>query len=107
MCSHCKEATPIQSKANTRPELEQEKGENFVIQCKHCHKNNEKHVNDIKAKANPIILLFGFGIGCLFTAILWIFFGFVATISFLIPILVSNQQAKSAHAFNSYRITRS
>ena len=66
----------------------------------------KKHVNDIKATPNKIILLVGIIIGIVVTLFLWIYFGAIGTISGIIPILFWNEQMKSSKIFNSYMLGR-
>lgn len=105
-CPGCKEATSVRSNASTRVELEQEKGEILSLNCQHCGKNFPLHVNDVFAKPNSIILIGGFVLGVLLTAILWSYYGLVAGASLVIPILVYQQQNQVTSAFNKHRIRR-
>ncbi len=106
ICKFCKKDISIKSRANTRPDLEKEKGEIFNVQCGSCHKNDEKHVNDINARDNNTFLLGGIGITFIFTMILWQYFGAVSTVTAVIPVLMFQQQNSVLRAFNGYRIRR-
>ena len=102
-CNDCTEEIKIKSYASTRPELEMDKGEKFEVRCNHCRKRQEKHVNDIKAKPNQVIIIGGILIGLIVTILLWKVLGAVGTISGLIPVFLWKQQSNAVHLFNVYR----
>lgn len=106
-CDSCKKENAIKSHASTRPDLEMEKGEIFKLSCAHCGKIQKVHVNDIRARQNNMIVIGGIGLCVLFTALLWKPFGFIATFTFAVPLIIWVAQNKAVHAFNSYRIRRS
>ena len=95
-CKSCKKEIKIKSSASTRPELQMEKGDEFNVNCQSCGKMEKKHVNDIKAEPNKMILLFGVIIGILATIFLWVFYGAIGTVSIIIPVLFWQQQMNSA-----------
>lgn len=105
-CRSCKKEVKVKSSTETRAELEREKGEEFNVNCQNCGNIEKKHVNDIKAKPNKIILLVGIIIGIAVTLFLWVYFGAIGTISGIIPILFWNEQMKSSKIFNSYMLGR-
>ena len=105
-CKSCKKDIKIKSSASTRPDLQMEKGDEFNVNCQNCGKMKKKHVNDIKAKPNNMIILIGVGIGVLVTIFFWIYFGAIGTIGIIIPILFWQQQTSAAKLFNSYMIKR-
>ncbi len=105
-CKSCKKNITIKSNASTRPDLQMEKGDEFNVNCGNCGKIEKKHVNDIKAEPNNIILLIGVGIGVLATIILWLFFGAIGTISIVMPIIFWQQQMNATKSFNGYMIRR-
>lgn len=105
-CNSCKEEISIKSNASTRADLEMEKGEVFNATCTSCGINHKKHVNDVRAKQNNIIVLGGIGISIIVTIVLWNVFGAIGTISGAIPILIWRQQSNSVYAFNTYRVRR-
>ena len=105
-CKSCKKDIKIKSSASTRPELQMEKGDEFNVNCQNCGKMEKKHVNDIKAEPNKMILLFGIGVGILATIFLWTFYGAIGTVSIIIPVLFWQQQMNSTKGFNSYLIRR-
>jgi len=83
-----------------------EKGSEFNVNCQSCGKMEKKHVNDIKAEPNTMVILIGVGIGIIATLFLWGFYGAVGTVSFLIPVLFWQQQMNGTRSFNSYLIRR-
>ena len=105
-CLTCKNDIKIASSASTRPYLQMEKGDNFRVDCKHCGKIYNKHINDIKAKNNPLFLMIGLIVTLFVTAILWIYLGAIGTVTIIIPILFAKQEQEAVKAFNSYTIRR-
>lgn len=105
-CSACKKDVRIKSSASTRPDLQMEKGDEFMINCQNCGNLEKKHVNVVRAEPNNVIILIGVGIGVLSAFILWNIFGAIGTVSVLIPVLFWYQQMNATKAFNSYMIRR-
>jgi len=105
-CKSCRKNIKIKSNAETRPDLQMEKGDEFSVNCQNCGIIEKKHVNDIKAEPNNIIIIIGIGIGIMATIILWLYFGAIGTVSMLIPILFWQQQMNLTKSFNSYMIRR-
>ena len=91
-CKSCKKEIQINSNAATRPDLQMEKGDEFLVTCQNCGKKEKKHVNDIKAEPNKIILFSGFLLGISITVFLWFYFGAVGTVTGVIPVLIWRQQ---------------
>ncbi|MFD0992013.1 hypothetical protein [Tenacibaculum geojense] len=105
-CSSCKKDIRIKSNASTRPDLQMEKGDEFNVNCQHCGKMEKKHVNDIKAEQNNIIILIGILTGIISAIVFWNMFGAIGTVSGLIPVLFWYQQMDATKGFNSYMIRR-
>ena len=105
-CKSCKAAINIASGAETRPDLQMEKGSEFKVNCTNCGKFDKKHVNDISASPNKTMLLTGIILGIFATIVLWFFYGAIGAASLTIPFLFWQQQVKATHAFNSYMIRR-
>ncbi|NVK08465.1 MAG: hypothetical protein HWD89_05390 [Tenacibaculum sp.] len=105
-CMSCKKDIIVKSNAQTRPDLQMEKGEEFVVNCLSCGRTDKKHVNDIKAESNGFILLVGLVLGGIMTSILWFFYGAIASIVIAIPLIFWQQQMKATKSFNSYMIRR-
>jgi len=105
-CHHCKKEIPIDSKAIARTELEDERGAEFVVECKKCGTKETKHVNRIKASPNLVPVAIMAVISVVVTLVLWYVLGAIGTISIIIPLIVWYQQSNAAHKFNSIRIPR-
>ncbi len=105
-CQSCKKDIKIKSNAPTRPDLQMEKGDVFNVNCQNCGKIEKKHVNDIQAEPNNVLILIGVGIGIASTIVLWSLFGIIGTVSVVIPILFWYQQMNATKGFNSYTIRR-
>lgn len=105
-CKSCKKDIKIKSSAPTRPDLQMEKGDEFNVNCQNCGKVEKKHVNDIKAESNNMVILIGVVIGILASIFLWINFGAIGTLSMVIPFLFWQQQMSATKSFNSYMIRR-
>lgn len=105
-CKSCKRDIKIKSSASTRPDLQMEKGDEFIVNCQNCGKMEKKHVNDIKAEPSNTIIFIGVGVGILSTIFLWIYFGAIGIVSMMIPVLFWQQQTSATKSFNSYLIRR-
>jgi len=105
-CKSCNKDIIIKSNAATRPDLQMQKGDEFKVNCFNCGKIDKKHVNDIKAEANNMIILIGVAIGVIASIALWVLFGTIGTIGLAIPILFWYQQMDAIKGFNSYMIKR-
>jgi len=105
-CKSCKKEIKIKSSSETRPDLQMEKGREFKVNCQNCGTVEKKHVNDVKAQANNIIIYSGIGLGTIASILLWIFYGTIASLAFAIPILIYQQQMNSVKSFNSYTVRR-
>lgn len=103
-CPSCKEHVIIKTNSSTRPELSQEKGDNFMVNCQNCGKNFSQHINEIRAKANYKFLLITILISLLVSVVFLFLFGLIGTLTITVPIAIAAQQDQSVHAFNSYRI---
>lgn len=105
-CSSCREEIRIKSLSQTRHELQMEKSREFDINCPNCGVIEKKHINDVKAQNNKMTIILGILIGIVVTIGLWVYFGAIGTISFIIPILFWNQENRAVKSFNSYLIKR-
>jgi len=106
-CSSCKRENYLEDKAATRPELQAKLNGNEVrVNCKFCGKMEKKHINRITAKADNRILIIGFFVGLIVSFCLIYLFGFIASLTFSIPIMVWRYENDTAHKFNSYSIRR-
>ncbi|MEL7123994.1 MAG: hypothetical protein AAFO07_31440 [Bacteroidota bacterium] len=105
-CKSCGHEISIKSFAATRSDLEKDKGEILQLNCPECGTNQERHVNDVKAKASKYILIGAIIISVLVTAILWTILGAIGTVSGTIPVLAWVQERKAVKAFNSYKVRK-
>ncbi|WP_025743449.1 hypothetical protein [Aquimarina pacifica] len=105
-CKSCKKDIKIKSQADTRHDLQMEKGREFKVNCLSCGSIEKKHVNDVKAEVNNKIIYFGIGLGVVATITLLYFYGAIGTLSGLIPILFWRQQMSSIKSFNSFMVKR-
>ncbi|MBU3010308.1 hypothetical protein KO506_02735 [Polaribacter vadi] len=105
-CKSCKKEITIKSNASTRPDLQMEKGDEFNVNCFNCGKKEKKHVNDIKAEPNKLVLLIGLLLGIFATLFLWTIYGAIGTVSIIIPLIFLQQQMSSTKGFNSYMVRR-
>ena len=105
-CHNCKKEIPIQSNAVARTELEDERGEEFVVECKKCGTKDVKHVNRINASPNLVPVAIAAVISVIVTLVLWYILGAIGTITILIPLIIWYQQSNAAHKFNVVRIPR-
>ena len=105
-CKSCKKDIIIKSNAATRPDLQMQKGDEFKVNCLSCGNIETKHVNDVKAEANNIIILIGVALGIIASITLWVLYGAIGTVGLAIPLLFWYQQMDAKKAFNSYMIKR-
>ncbi|MFI2743322.1 hypothetical protein ACG2LH_11315 [Zhouia sp. PK063] len=108
-CTSCKQSFKIASNAATRAELQMEKGDEFEVSCKHCGTRLHKHVNDIKAEPNKLLILIGFGLGILVTIVLLFALPNIlifSTAGIAIPLVIWQQQTSAARSFNRYMVRR-
>ena len=105
-CSSCKEDIRVKSKASTRPDLQMERGTEFMVNCLKCGNTEKKHVNDVRAESSKLAVLIGFVVGVIVTIILFTMFGAIGTVSGIIPLLFWQQQTNASKAFNSYMVRR-
>jgi len=96
----------IRSSALTRPDLQMEKGNEFGVTCQSCGNNEKKHVNDVRAEKNNLIILLGLGIGIIVTLFLLFNYGLIGTVGLAIPLIFWKQQMSATKSFNSYTIRR-
>jgi len=112
-CVNCKEGFEIKSSANSRHELENERGRYFSAKCNICHIDNEYHVNAVKASpgGTNLILYISLGIALFLMITVYLFkMGFVGTISLAVPAFVylrlKQNSEKSVQLFNRGEISR-
>jgi hypothetical protein len=111
-CKNCKEDMIIHSSSNSRHELENERGRYFNATCEHCNKENEYHVNDVKAKEGSPNMVFII-LGGLLVILLLIFcivsFGLIGVICLTVPgfiyVRLKQSEEKSIQLFNQGEIS--
>lgn len=101
-CTECSSEIKIKSLfVANRIDLAKEKGEEFEQRCPKCGHRNEIYVDDVIAEKNMTLIYIIGGISFLLAIGLTYFFwhyGFIATVSISIPILLSvtiNQSERS------------
>ncbi|GLR19650.1 hypothetical protein [Portibacter lacus] len=112
-CKNCKEAFEIKSSANSRHELEDEKGRYFYAKCNHCHIEKEYHVNEVKSEIGRSNLVIYLTLGIVLFLVSTIYFfrlGLIWSVTLIVPAYVyiqlkSNSQ-KSVDLFNLSEISR-
>ena len=102
-CVFCNKENEIKIQEDDRGSLQMKKGEEIPYTCIECHKKDKIHINKIKAEPNKKTLI-GSMILSVISTILLFNFGFVATLSFGLPMIVYLYQQNSAKNFNSYKI---
>ena len=104
ICKYCKKEILVKYSSNTRPELRQEIGETSKHHCSSCNQTTQVHVNQINANPSKSVVIFGVGLGVLFSLIVILIFGFITSIIFAIPYYVYHSQQTNAKLFNAYRV---
>lgn len=105
-CKACRKSIKVKSRATSRAKLEREKGREFLVNCTHCGKNNPKHVNDIRARENKVVMMSAGALGILLALILLFIFGAIGTLVITIPIFIWKQQTEAVGRFNRYLLPR-
>ena len=106
-CRACKKQNILPIKEETRPDLQKRVNADEVrVNCKECGKDDKRHINRITAIPDIRIILIGVVLGIIATVVLIGYFGFIATITFSIPIIIWKYESDQAHKFNSYAIKR-
>ncbi|MDK2773195.1 MAG: hypothetical protein KYX68_13375 [Flavobacterium sp.] len=104
-CPSCKAKNKVSVDADDRGQLQMKKGEEIDYTCNSCHKKEKIHINKIYAEPSKIIYLSAFVLSVILTILFWNF-GFIATVSFALPMLVFLYQQSLARNFNNYRIRK-
>lgn len=112
-CPRCEVDISIKTQAETRSELEDEKGLYVDVRCNKCGTKHNFHVNRINAKVSPrgliTVLIVGIGLALLMTLILY-FIGFLSPFTIALPIIIVSiyykSQSTEASNFKRIRINR-
>ncbi len=102
-CSSCQKENSFTTKATNRFELQNERGNHINERCKKCGTIVKRRINRVYAKANKMYILGGLGIGVLCTVLLWEL-GWVATLTFTIPIIIARSTEITASKFNKVMV---
>ncbi len=126
-CKNCGEYIEFYENVSDRTELSFEKGDKIELNCKKCLSQNNYHPNQIKAKKNRLISIFGFLIFIIGSVLIYHYLGEfyfehkeyiesqksyssfgkiigALAIPFIIFQLIENSQVKKVKRFNSYWI---
>ena len=105
-CSGCGEEIKIKSSATDRRKLQMKYGDEMQVNCQHCEKLEKKPLHKIRAEVNSFHLFIAFGASTLLSIVIWLAFGLIGTVLFIIPFVFWLQQMNAARSFNSYSIRR-
>lgn len=102
-CSSCKKENSFKTRATNRFELQEERGNTINERCNYCGTQVQRRVNRVHAKPNLIITFVGLALGILSTIFLWNL-GWIATLTFSIPILVYSYANNQSSNFNKIMV---
>ena len=102
-CSSCKKENSFTTKASNRFELQEELGNYINDRCNSCGTQVKRRVNRVHAKPAIKIVLLGLLISFLATIFLWNL-GWIATLTFTIPILAFSYASQQASNFNKVMV---
>ena len=113
-CQNCRESFALKKNYKTRPDLIQDMGEYFTLDCTHCLSKREYHANDVKAKETFSVNLIGTAVGLAILGITTMFMwnqGVITNAGMIIGggiIVASNYTVFTSNvtAFNRYMVTR-
>lgn len=104
-CPSCHASTPVPTHATDRVDLERDRGESFMVSCKHCLQPRSIHVNEVHAAPNQVITGLGVFAGVAAVVTLWNL-DFIAWVAGALPVIVYQAQLTSANTFNGYSLPR-
>ncbi|WP_350289443.1 hypothetical protein [uncultured Croceitalea sp.] len=106
-CSSCKKTNTFPEKAPDRGKLQMKLDNSEVqVNCKNCGKLEKIHLNKITAIINYTPILIAFVISLIVTAILWLTYGAIGTITMTIPILFWMVESNATNTFNKFLVRR-
>jgi DNA-directed RNA polymerase subunit RPC12/RpoP len=105
LCSSCKTKNYIKTRAKNRFELQTEFGDEISRHCTHCGTFEKKHINRLFASPSKFMGFFCLGLAIVLTATIFMF-GFIATLTFTIPIWIYFDAYKKASDFNKIMVAR-
>lgn len=104
-CNSCKTKNYVKTKAKNRFELQTELGDEVNNRCNHCGTIEKKHINRLFAEPSKLLGILCLGLMVLLTGTIFMF-GFIAALSFTLPIWIYFDAHKKASDFNKVMITR-
>lgn len=102
-CSSCQKENSFTTKATNRFELQQERGNEINERCNKCGTQVKRRINRVHAKPNVLYILGGLIVGAIATVFLWNL-GWIASITFSIPIMLYAYTNKEASKFNKLMV---
>lgn len=102
-CSSCQKENSFKTKATNRFELQEERGNHINERCKKCGTIVKRRINRVHARANKSYVLLSFGLCIFLTLLLWEL-GWVATLTFTIPIMIWRSADIQASKFNKVMV---
>lgn len=103
-CTFCNSENKISISEEDRGSLQMKKGNEIPYTCTNCHKKDKIHINKIKAEPNKNTFIFSCIISIIISIVLILFFGLIATLSFVLPMIIYLYQQSLAKNFNSYKV---
>lgn len=103
-CIGCSKEHKIKASGPTRGDLQQKYGDQLKINCRHCGKMFNAHLNKVKAKSNQAIIAGSFIVSILAGVAMFYYFWAAGTIVIAIPLVIWQQQEAHVRAFNRYKI---
>ncbi|MBT8255425.1 MAG: hypothetical protein KJO23_02700 [Bacteroidia bacterium] len=92
-------------KSNNRFDLQMEKGDEIKRNCDLCGTHGITHINRLDAEPNRMALIIALSLGVVLTGFVF-YFGWIASITFLLPIWFYFDQQKRATDFNKIKVPR-
>lgn len=103
-CSSCKKENRFKTRATNRFELQEDRGNEINERCKYCGTISKRRINRVHAKANYGYIIAGLIVGLVLAAFLWQL-GWIAGITFGLPIMIWQWSQKKATDFNKIRVS--
>ncbi|UAB80658.1 hypothetical protein INR76_11110 [Marixanthomonas sp. SCSIO 43207] len=104
-CGSCKKKNRLNYKVKDRFELQSQVGDYIGKNCDSCGIFEKKHINRLHAEPSRFIGLIALSIGIVLTLVVFKL-GFIAVLTFTIPIWIYFDAYKNASDFNKIKISR-
>ena len=104
-CSSCKKKNYLKFRISDRFDLQAKVGNQISRHCDSCGTFEKKHINRLYAEPSRFIGLIALAIGGILTFVVFIL-GFIAVLTFTIPIWIYFDAYKNASDFNKVKISR-